>query len=88
MSAQEPIVAVDDGVIVGVAGGMALGRCQPDVAEQVKMFPALAGLGPRTGLRVVRWTAEWSKHDPLSRTCTSVRSASIATSRDRGSGRG
>ena len=64
MSAQEPLVAVDDGVIVGVAGAMALGRCQPDVAEQVKMFPALAGLGPRTGLRVVRWTAEWSKHDP------------------------
>lgn len=64
MSAQEPIVAIDDGTIVGVAGAMAVGRCQPDVPEQLKMFPALAGLGPRTGLRVVRWTAEWSKHDP------------------------
>ena len=64
MSAQEPLVAVDDGAIVGVAGAMALGRCQPGIAEQVRMLPAIAGLGARTGLRVVRWTAEWSKHDP------------------------
>ena len=65
MAAQEPIVAVDDGVIVGVAGATPLGRCQPERRRAgARCSPRSRASGRGTGLRVVRWTAEWSKHDP------------------------
>lgn len=64
MTAQEPIVALDGDRIVGVAGATPPGRCQPNAGEKLQMLPALAGLGPRTGLKVMSWTGTWAKHDP------------------------
>ena len=64
MSAQQPLVAVRDGVIVGVAGSTPPGRCQPSGAERLRMLPTLATLGPRTSWRILSWIGEWSKHDP------------------------
>lgn len=63
-SAQEPIVAVEGGRIVGVAGAMPPGHCQPSVGERLQMLPTLATLGPRTSLRILGWLGEWAKHDP------------------------
>ena len=64
LKAQQPLVALDGGRIVAVAGAVPPGRCQPNPSESLQMLPALIGLGPRTGVRVVRWTQTWSKHDP------------------------
>lgn len=63
MSAQQPLVVLDGEQLVGVAGATPPGRCQPNAAEKLRMLPAIAGLGPRTGLRVKRWTGEWSSRD-------------------------
>ena len=64
MSAQQPLVAVRDGVVVGVAGSTPPGRCQPSGTERLRMLPTLATLGPRTSWRILSWIGEWSKHDP------------------------
>jgi len=64
MSAQEPIVAVDGDRIVGVVGSTPPGRCQPAGAEKLRMLPTLAGFGPGTAVRMLRWLSAWDAHDP------------------------
>jgi len=64
MSAQQPLVAVEAGDVVGVAGATPPGRCQPSGGERIRMVPTLATLGPRTATRILGWIGEWSKHDP------------------------
>jgi ribosomal protein S18 acetylase RimI-like enzyme len=64
LSAQQPIVALDGDVVVGVAGGTPPGRCQPSAGERIQMVPTLASLGPSTATRILRWIGEWSRHDP------------------------
>jgi ribosomal protein S18 acetylase RimI-like enzyme len=56
--------AVKDGTIVGVAGMIAPGRCQPSLSEKISLMPRLVpalGRGPFT--RVGRWMGEWARHD-------------------------
>jgi GNAT superfamily N-acetyltransferase len=62
--AQQPIVAVAGGVLVGVAGMTPPGRCQPTFVQRLRLLPDLAGLGLRVFLRVSSWLDSWSKHDP------------------------
>ena len=61
---QQPLVAVDDGVIVGVTGVAPTGTCQPTVAVRLRTLPAGLGMGLRTTARVGRWLGEWGKRDP------------------------
>lgn len=62
-SAQQPLCAVRDGVIVGVAGTAAPGACQPKTMQRLRMFPTLLGLGWRRAARVGRWLDTWSRYD-------------------------
>lgn len=51
---QQPICAVRDDVLVGVAGVAPAGTCQPTVAQRIRLLPGLLALGPRTAARVGR----------------------------------
>lgn len=53
-----------DGSILGVLGMQPPGRCQPGLGRQLRVVPALLGLGPRNARRVMKWLGAWSKHDP------------------------
>ena len=61
---QEPICAVRDGVVLGVAGTTPPGTCQPRMGQRLRMLPALGRLGPRTTTSMMGWLAAWAKHDP------------------------
>ncbi|MGI8580149.1 MAG: GNAT family N-acetyltransferase [Solirubrobacteraceae bacterium] len=61
---QQPICAVRDGVIVGVAGIAPAGTCQPNTMQRLRMFPTLLGLGWRRAARVGRWLDTWTRYDP------------------------
>jgi ribosomal protein S18 acetylase RimI-like enzyme len=63
-SAQQPICAVRNGVIVGVTGVAPPGTCQPTPAQRLRLLPALVGLGAPTAVRVTRWVSAWARHDP------------------------
>lgn len=60
---QEPICAVQDGVLVGVTGIAPAGTCQPRTVQRLRMFPALLGLGLRRASRVGRWLDTWTRYD-------------------------
>jgi ribosomal protein S18 acetylase RimI-like enzyme len=53
-----------DGSILGVCGMMPPGRCQPGLGRQLRLAPALLGLGPRSTGRTMKWLGTWSKLDP------------------------
>ncbi|HEX4826541.1 MAG TPA: GNAT family N-acetyltransferase [Candidatus Polarisedimenticolaceae bacterium] len=51
--------------LVGVCAMARPGRCQPSVAEKMRLAPGLIAREGRTTLhRVLEWTGAWSKHDP------------------------
>ena len=60
---QQPICAVRDGVLLGVTGVAPPGTCQPTLAQRVRLAPTVAGLGPRTAARVLRWLFDWAARD-------------------------
>lgn len=55
---------VRHGVLVGVLGATPAGRCRPTPWQRLRLLPRLARLGPTTGTRILRWTGEWTRHDP------------------------
>ena len=56
-----------DGSILGICGMVPPGRCQPGPGRQLRLAPALLGLGPRSAGRTMKWLGTWSKHDPEKR---------------------
>jgi ribosomal protein S18 acetylase RimI-like enzyme len=62
--AQQPICAVRDGTLLGVAGVAPVGTCQPSGAQGARLLPSVVALGPRTAARVGRWVSSWAKRDP------------------------
>src|SRR5829696_4699698 len=49
-----------DGSILGICGMMPPGRCQPGLGRQLRLVPALLGLGPRSAGRTMKWLGTWS----------------------------
>jgi ribosomal protein S18 acetylase RimI-like enzyme len=62
--AQQPIVAVEDGTLVGVTGVARPGTCQPTAVQRLRLLPTMLGMGPRTAARVASWFSAWAGHDP------------------------
>lgn len=56
-----------DGAILGVCGMAPSDQCQPGLGRQLRMVPALLGIGPRCAGRVMKWLGTWSRHDPEER---------------------
>jgi GNAT superfamily N-acetyltransferase len=54
----------EDDVIVGVAGALGAGACRPGPAQALRMLPTMAGLGPRTTVRMAVWQRGWAAHHP------------------------
>ena len=56
--------AFDDNILVGIAGMIAPGRCQPSLTEKLtvmpRLVPAISGGAFR---RVGRWMTIWAEHD-------------------------
>jgi ribosomal protein S18 acetylase RimI-like enzyme len=61
---NHPIAVDRDGVLVACAGVLVDGGCRPGVVQQLRMLPAVAGLGPRTVRRLAAWLRVWSEHEP------------------------
>ena len=61
---QQPICAIRDGTLVGVAGVAPVGTCQATATQRLRLLPSLVTLGPRTAARVGRWISVWAKRDP------------------------
>ena len=59
------LVAVENGVLVGVAGSLPAGTCQATALQRVRFLPAIIAIGPSTAKRVVRWLAAWAEQDPI-----------------------
>jgi ribosomal protein S18 acetylase RimI-like enzyme len=56
--------AFDDNKLVGVAGMVPPGQCQPTLTENVTLLPRmLPAIGFRAFGRVGGWLAAWGKHD-------------------------
>jgi ribosomal protein S18 acetylase RimI-like enzyme len=64
MQGQAPLVALDDGTMVGVTGIAPPGACQPDFVQQVRMGVSMLALGPRSSARLKRWFGAWAAVDP------------------------
>jgi ribosomal protein S18 acetylase RimI-like enzyme len=64
MSSQQPLCALDRDTLVGITGVAPPGSCQPNVAEQARIAPSILAAGPRSALRVLKWTAAWAERDP------------------------
>jgi ribosomal protein S18 acetylase RimI-like enzyme len=62
--AQQPIAALEDGVLVGVTGVAPAGTCQPTAGQRLRLMPNMLALGPRTTARIGKWFSTWAKHDP------------------------
>ncbi|MGI8945791.1 MAG: GNAT family N-acetyltransferase [Thermoleophilaceae bacterium] len=61
---QEPLCAVSDGEIVGVAGVAPAGTCRPGPRQGLRMIPALLRLGPVAAGRVAAVASAWAQRDP------------------------
>jgi ribosomal protein S18 acetylase RimI-like enzyme len=61
---NEPIAAYRDGTLVALAGALSQGGCRPDARQQLRLLPTVAGIGPRTAVRMGRWMKTWQEHDP------------------------
>jgi GNAT superfamily N-acetyltransferase len=56
--------AFDGGTLVGIAGMMAPGQCQPSLGEKVAVMPRLVpSVGGGAFARVGRWMSAWAQHD-------------------------
>jgi GNAT superfamily N-acetyltransferase len=60
----QPICAVQDDTIVGVAGIAPAGTCHPRALQRLRFFPTIVSLGPRTAARVSRWLDAWAHQEP------------------------
>ena len=58
--------AFRDNALVGVCGMARPGSCQPTLLEKLEVLPSLVFGNPRgTTVRVLRWTGEWARRDPI-----------------------
>jgi ribosomal protein S18 acetylase RimI-like enzyme len=64
VSSQQPLCALDGEALVGVTGVAPPGSCQPTFGERARIAPSILAAGPRSALRVLRWTAAWAERDP------------------------
>jgi len=64
MRKQQPLCALNDGRLVGVGGVAPPGSCQPKGRERLRIAPSILPAGPRSALRVLRWTGAWAERDP------------------------
>jgi len=56
--------AFADETLVGVAGMVPPGRCQPTLVENVKLLPRMIpALGLSAFMRAGRWLSTWAEHD-------------------------
>lgn len=56
--------AFDEGTLVGIAGMIAPGRCQPSLKEKLAVMPRLVpAVSAGAFARVGRWMAIWAQHD-------------------------
>jgi ribosomal protein S18 acetylase RimI-like enzyme len=56
--------AFDDNILVGVAGMIAPGRCQPSLMEKLTVMPRLVpAISASAFGRVGRWMTIWAQHD-------------------------
>ena len=59
--------AFRDNVLVGVCGMARPGSCQPTLLEKIEVLPSLVFRNSRgTAIRVLKWTGEWARRDPIS----------------------
>jgi ribosomal protein S18 acetylase RimI-like enzyme len=63
MTDQVPLVAIDDGIVVGGTGVALPGTCQPTTAQRLRFLPGTLALGPATAGRMVRWLGAWGAKD-------------------------
>jgi ribosomal protein S18 acetylase RimI-like enzyme len=57
--------AFDGDTLVGIAGMIAPGRCQPTFGEKLTLTPRIVpAVGAGVAARVLRWLDAWEKHDP------------------------
>ena len=63
MSSQQPLCALDGEALVGVTGVAPPGSCQPTFGERARIAPSILAAGPRSALRVLRWTGAWAQRD-------------------------
>jgi GNAT superfamily N-acetyltransferase len=61
---QRPLVARLDGRIVASTNDLVRRACRARPVDLVRSLPALALTGPRSGIRTVRWLADWERRDP------------------------
>jgi ribosomal protein S18 acetylase RimI-like enzyme len=56
--------AFDGRTLVGIAGMVAPGRCQPSLTEKLTLMPRMIpAIGSSTFTRVGRWVGMWAQHD-------------------------
>jgi GNAT superfamily N-acetyltransferase len=57
--------AFDGDTLVGIAGMIAPGRCQPSFSEKLTLTPRVVpAVGASVATRVLQWLDAWAKHDP------------------------
>jgi len=57
--------AFEGQTLVGIAGMVAPGHCQPSFSEKLKLMPRMIpAVGGGTFTRVGRWMGSWARHDP------------------------
>ena len=56
--------AFDGDTLVGIAGMIAPGQCQPSLAEKLAVMPRLVpAVGGGAFARIGKWTSTWARHD-------------------------
>ena len=63
-SAQAPLCARLDGIVVGVAGVLPAGRCRLSPIQKLRLVPSMAGLTIADMRRASQVTRAWAAHDP------------------------
>src|SRR5262245_25131168 len=64
------IGAFDQQTLVGIAGILPPGRCQPSWTEKLALLPRIVpAVGGQAFVRVGTWTSTWAKHDPAEPHC-------------------
>jgi len=58
------LVAFDEGTLVGIAGMLPPGQCQPTVVEKLTLAPRIIpGVGFDAATKVRSWLEQWSRYD-------------------------
>ena len=68
--AQQPICALDGGMLVAVTGVAPAGTCQPTAIQiqRLRSLSNLIAIGPGAAARVGKWLAAWASTTPVSLT--------------------